>query len=64
MSEAAQIYRELGDVGADSYARLVKEERRLLDVLRETDSDDMSDLNRVRDELYQLLQDARLVSSR
>jgi len=64
MSEAAQIYIELGDVGADSYARLVKEERRLLDILRETDSDDMSDLNRVRDELYQLLQDARLVSSR
>jgi len=64
MSEAAQIYIELGDAGAESYARLVKEERRLLDILRETDSDDMSELTLVRDELYQLLQDARLVSSR
>ena len=64
MSEAAQIYCELGDAGADTYARLVMEERRLLNILRETDSDDMSDLNRVRDELYQLRQDARLVSSR
>jgi DNA-directed RNA polymerase subunit F len=64
MSEAAQIYIELGSVGAEKYAELIREEDYLLSQLREIGRIDNQELTRVRNELYQLRQDARLVSNR
>jgi hypothetical protein len=64
MSDAAQIYIELGADGAEKYDCLIKEEDRLLCILQATDSVDNKELLRVRNEIYELRQDARLVSSR
>lgn len=64
MSEAAQIYIELGSDGAEKYAELIREEDYLLSQLREIGRIDNQELIRVRNELYQLRQDARLVSNR
>ncbi|HIG58503.1 MAG TPA: hypothetical protein EYQ21_03750 [Flavobacteriales bacterium] len=64
MSEAAQIYIELGVDGAEKYADLIMEENRLLGLLRATGYVDNKELIRVRNEIYQLRQDARLVSNR
>jgi hypothetical protein len=64
MSDAAQIYIELGPDGAEKYADLVEKEDQLLLTLRETGRIDNEELTRVRNEIYQLRQDARLVSSR
>lgn len=64
MTDAAQIYIELGELGAEKYAGLVKEEDLLLCKLRKTGEIDNSELVRVRNEIYQLRQDARIVSSR
>jgi DNA-directed RNA polymerase subunit F len=64
MSDAAQIYIELGDVGAEKYADLVKEEDHLLLHFRQTGQIDNNELMRIRNEIYQLRQDARIVSQR
>ena len=64
MSDAAQIYIELGSYGAEKYADLVEKEDQLLLALRETGQIDDEELIRVRNEIYQLRQDARIVSSR
>jgi hypothetical protein len=64
MSDAAQIYTELGEQGAEKYAGLVEEENRLIELLRTTGHVDNAALLRVRNEIYELRQDARLVSSR
>jgi len=64
MSEAAQIYIELGADGAKKYEDLLEEENRLLGLLRATGYVDNKELIRVRNEIYQLRQEARLVSNR
>jgi hypothetical protein len=64
MSDAAQIYIELGEAGAEKYADLVKEEDFLLLLFRQTGQIDNNELMRVRNEIYQLRQDARIVSQR
>lgn len=64
MSEAARIYIELGEVGAEKYADLLREEARLLSLLRSTGYVDNNELLRVQREIYQLRQDARIVSNR
>jgi hypothetical protein len=64
MSEAAQIYVELGTPGAEKYALLIQEEDRLIGLLRATGYVDNAELIRVRSELYELRQDAKLVSNR
>lgn len=64
MSDAAQIYIELGSDGAEKYADLVEKEDQLLLALRETGRVDNEELMRVRNAIYQLRQDARIVSSR
>jgi hypothetical protein len=64
MSDAARIYTELGAGGAEKYACLLKEEDRLLCILQSTGCVDNKELLRVRNEIYELRQDARLVSSR
>jgi hypothetical protein len=64
MSDAARIYTELGAGGAEKYADLLHEEDRLLSLLLTTGDVDNNELLRVRNEIYELRQDARLVSSR
>lgn len=64
MSEATQIYFELGDVGVKKYEKLINEECLLMKLLRTTGVVDNNELIRVRNEIYQLRQDARLVSRR
>ncbi len=64
MSDAAQIYIELGNDGAEKYAELLREEAHLLSLLRATGTIDNQELLRVRNEIYELRQDARIVSSR
>ena len=64
MSDAAQIYCELGVRGAEKYAMLVKEEAALVDLLTTTGSTDEEALKTVRDAIYQLKQEANIVSSR
>jgi hypothetical protein len=64
MSDAAQIYIELGEVGAEKYAGLIEAEDFLLCQLRETGHVDNNKLTQVRNAIYQLRQDARIVSSR
>jgi hypothetical protein len=64
MSEAAQIYVELGTLGAEKYALLIQEEDRLIGLLRANVYVDNAELIRVRSELYELRQDAKLVSNR
>lgn len=64
MSEEVRIYIELGEVGAEKYASLLSEEARLLSLLRSTGYVDNNELLRVQREIYQLRQDARIVSSR
>lgn len=64
MSDAARIYTELGADSAEKYADLLQEEDRLLNLLLTTVDVDNNELLRVRNEIYELRQDARLVSSR
>jgi hypothetical protein len=64
MSDAARIYIELGEAEAEKYADLVKEEGFLLLLFRQTGQIDNDELMRVRNEIYQLRQDARIVSQR
>ena len=64
MSEAAQIYIELGSDVAKQYEDLREEEDQLLLILRETGHIDDAELIRIRNEIYQLRQDARIVSQR
>jgi len=64
MSDAARIYIELGEAEAEKYADLVKEEDHLLLLFRQTGQIDNDELMRVRNEIYQLRQDARIVSQR
>lgn len=64
MSDAARIYIELGEAEAEKYADLVKEEDFLLLLFRQTGQIDNNELMRVRNEIYQLRQDARIVSQR
>ena len=66
-SDAARIYVELGNFGAEQYARLVREENILLDKLNyhgNIDASELEKLERIRNEIYQLRQDAGIVSSR
>ena len=55
---------QLGEVGAEKYADLLREEACLLSLLRSTGYVDNNELLRVQREIYQLRQDARLVSNR
>jgi hypothetical protein len=64
MSDAAQIYIELGEAGAEKYADLIEEEGHLMIMLRQTGRVDDTELTRIRNEIYQLRQDARIVSQR
>jgi len=64
MSDAAQIYIELGSDVAKQYEDLREEEDQLLLILRETGHIDDAELIRIRNEIYQLRQDARIVSQR
>ena len=67
MSDAARIYVELGEVGAQQYANLIKEENVLLDKLNhqgDVDAFQLEKLHRIQSEIYQLKQDAGIVSSR
>ena len=64
MSDAAQIYIELGEVGAEKYSSLVEEEDNLMLLFRQTGQIDNDELMRVRNEIYQMRQDARIVSQR
>jgi len=66
-SDAARIYVELGDSGAEHYANLVREQNLLLDKLRCQESDttfELEKLEKIQNEIYQLKQDAGIVSSR
>lgn len=67
MSDAARIYIELGEIGAEKFANLVREENELVDRLNhvgDVDAFQLERLNVVRAEIYQLRQDAGIVSSR
>jgi hypothetical protein len=64
MSDAAQIYIELGEAGAEKYSSLVEEEDNLMLLFRQTGQIDNDELMRVRNEIYQMRQDARIVSQR
>jgi len=64
MSDAAQIYIELGKAGAEKYSSLVEEEDHLMLLFRQTGQIDNDELMRVRNEIYQMRQDARIVSQR
>lgn len=64
MSVAAQIYCELGVKGAEAYAKLVKEEAALVDLLTTTGTTDEVALKKVREAILQLQQEANIVSSR
>lgn len=66
-SDAARIYVELGDAGAEHYAQLIREENSLLDKLNyhgNINAFELEKLERIRFEIYQLKQDAGIVSSR
>tara|TARA_B100000131_G_scaffold320565_1_gene369021 strand:- start:4485 stop:4688 length:204 start_codon:yes stop_codon:yes gene_type:complete len=67
MSDAARIYIELGEAGAEQYAHLIREENYLLDKLQhqgDVNAFQLEKLNRIQEEIYQLKQDAGIVSSR
>ena len=65
MSDAARIYVELGEIGAEKYANLIREENELVDRLSHVgDVNAFQRLNTVRAEIYQLRQEAGIVSSR
>jgi hypothetical protein len=67
MSDAARIYIELGETGAQRYADLIREENYLLDMLNNVgnvDAFQLAELNKIQEDIYQLKQDAGLVSSR
>ena len=67
MSDAARIYVELGEIGAEKYANLIREENELVDRLShvgDVNAFQLERLNSVRAEIYQLRQEAGIVSSR
>lgn len=67
MSDAARIYTELGERGAQLYADLIREESYLLDRLDnigDVDAFQLAELNKIQENIYQLKQDAGIVSSR
>ena len=67
MSDAARIYVELGEIGAEKYANLIREEKEIADRLShvgDVNAFQLERLNSVRAEIYQLRQEAGIVSSR
>lgn len=67
MSDAARIYIELGEWGAQLYADLTRRENYLLnklDNIGNVDALQLAELNKIQEDIYKLKQDAGLVSSR
>jgi hypothetical protein len=62
-ADAARIYSELGNEGARKYAYLINECNELIE--REASGEDVSEeLSRINQALYELKQEAYIVSSR
>jgi hypothetical protein len=64
MSEKDSVYITLGEEEAERYSCLIEEEARLLSILQYSERINNSDLISIRQEIYEIKQDAGLVSSR
>ena len=64
MSVKDSIYTALGDEEAERYSFLIKEEARLLSTLRHSECINNSDLISIQQKIYEIKQEAGLISNR
>lgn len=64
MSETDSVYVALGEEGAERYSCLIKEEARLMSIIRQAGHINNLELISIRQKIYEIKQEAGLVSNR